>query len=266
MITTHVGHHGNRGIDHVGRVPPPEQPDLDHRNVHRNVGEMAERGRRDQLEIGHRTVYERLEPRDRGDGGRELVVADRDAVDTDAFVDPLEMRAGVGTDHQTVSPQQLGDQHRGRTLAVGAGDMNDRVRKVGVAHHRNHRPDAVERKAFDTAGFGFQVDVRVEMTQGAVVLHSGAFIGVGGGGKRSQQSSPTAHEAARRGRCAGVSVRGINVGLTFSSTTSPVITTRSTSSRLGRSYMVFNLKLRDLGAEILLSTMKKQKRLKTDSI
>ena len=46
-----VGDHGDLGVDDVGRVPPAEQADLDHGDVDGDVGEPAERGGGDRLEV-----------------------------------------------------------------------------------------------------------------------------------------------------------------------------------------------------------------------
>ena len=49
--------------------------------------------------------------------------------------------------------------------------MDDRVRKVGVAHDIGQRTDAIERQTFPTAGLRFEIDVSIEVPQRSVVAH-----------------------------------------------------------------------------------------------
>ena len=64
----------------------------------------------------------------------KLVVADRLAVRGHPLVDPLEVGAGVRADGQALGHQQSGDHLRRRALAVRAGDVDDRVGPLRVAH------------------------------------------------------------------------------------------------------------------------------------
>ena len=51
VVHADVGDDGDLRVDHVGRVPAPEQADLDHGDVDGDVGEPAERRRRARLEV-----------------------------------------------------------------------------------------------------------------------------------------------------------------------------------------------------------------------
>ena len=75
-----VGDDGDLRVAHVGRVPSAEQPDLDHGDVDGEVGEPAERGGGDRLEVRRPHAGEHLEVGDGGDLLGEVVVADRLAV------------------------------------------------------------------------------------------------------------------------------------------------------------------------------------------
>ena len=80
VVHADVGDDGDLGVDDVGRVPPAEQADLDHRDVDGEVGEPAERRGGDGLEVRRAHAGEHLEIGDGGDLLGELLVADRLAV------------------------------------------------------------------------------------------------------------------------------------------------------------------------------------------
>jgi hypothetical protein len=112
VVEPDVGHHGHLGVDDVGRVPPAEHPDLDHRDVDGDVGEPAERGGGDRLEVGGTDAGDRLDVGDPGDLLGEVVVADRLAVALETLVDALEVRAGVRADREPSGHEQAGDHLR----------------------------------------------------------------------------------------------------------------------------------------------------------
>ncbi len=102
VVEAHVGEHRDRAVDDVRGVPAPEQAHLDHGGAHRLVGEPAERGSGEQLEVRRRLLEQGLEPgqvrQDRGEG----VVRDRLAVPGDPLVDRLEVGAGERADLEVV--------------------------------------------------------------------------------------------------------------------------------------------------------------------
>ena len=100
VVESDVGDHRHLCVDDVGGVPSAEHADLDHRDIDRDVGEPAERGRSDSLEVGGADPGDRLEVGDAGDLLGEVVVADRFTVALDPFVDAFEVRAGVGADRR----------------------------------------------------------------------------------------------------------------------------------------------------------------------
>ena len=108
-------------VGHVGGVVAAEQADLDDGDVDREVGEPAEGGGGEDLEVATgRTPGQVLDRGDRADLLAELVVVDRLAVPHQPLVDPLEVRARVGADREAAGPQQRGDHPGGRALAVRA--------------------------------------------------------------------------------------------------------------------------------------------------
>ena len=120
VVHADVGDDGHLGVDDVGGVPATEQPDLDDGDVDGDVGEPAQRRRRDGLEVARADPGESLEVGDGGDLLGEVVVVDRLGVAGDALVDAFEVRAGVRPDRQPLGHQQPGDHLRRRALAVGA--------------------------------------------------------------------------------------------------------------------------------------------------
>ena len=148
-----VGDDGDLRVDDVGRIPPTEQADLDHGDVDGEVGEPAERGCGDGLEVDRPHAGEHLEIGDGRDLLGEVVVADRLAVAGHPLVDPLEVRAGVRADREPVRHQQAGDHLRRRALAVGAGDVDDRVRGCGSPIADIERLHALERRRLDRPVF-----------------------------------------------------------------------------------------------------------------
>ena len=84
--------------------------------------------------------------------------------------EPLEVRAGVRADGQPVRHQQTGDHLRRRALAVGAGDVDDRVGELRIAHRRDDRLHPLERRRLDAPGL-VVVGVGVEVRQRVGVGH-----------------------------------------------------------------------------------------------
>ena len=66
VVELHVGDDRDPAVDHVGGVPRAAEPDLDHRDVDRDVGEPLERGGVDDLEVAGPVREELLDVGDRG--------------------------------------------------------------------------------------------------------------------------------------------------------------------------------------------------------
>ena len=65
VVHADVGDDRDLRVDDVGGVPPAEQADLDHGDVDGDVGEPAERGGRDRLEVGRADTDRHFEVGDR---------------------------------------------------------------------------------------------------------------------------------------------------------------------------------------------------------
>jgi hypothetical protein len=173
VVHPDVGDHRHGRVDDVGGVPPTEQPDLDHHHVDGDVGEPPERSRGHDLEVSGAHPDDRFEFGDRRHLLGELLVGDRFEVAADALVDPLEVRARVGAHGETARDEQPRDHLGGRSLAVGAGDVDHRRRVLRIAHRRTQRSDVVERRRLDPAGL-LVGGVLVEISQRVGVVHGGA--------------------------------------------------------------------------------------------
>jgi hypothetical protein len=172
VVHPDVGDGGDLGVDDVGGVPHPEHADLDHADVDGRVGEPPEGGRRARLEVRRSHADHSLEVGDGGDLLGERLVVDRLGVASDPLVDPLEVGARVRADLQALRHQQAGDHLRRRALAVGAGDVDDRVGVLRVAHRRAQPGDVVERRRRDPPGLLVR-RVVVQVGERVLVLHVG---------------------------------------------------------------------------------------------
>ena len=77
--------------------------------------------------LGPRLVYGRLDPVEHG---VQVRVLDQSPGQPDAFVEPHQMRRGVGVDAQARRLGDGADEGDGRALAVGPGDMDHRRQAV----------------------------------------------------------------------------------------------------------------------------------------
>ena len=134
-----------RAVDHVGRIEPAAEADLEQHHVGRRARE-GEEGRAVVISkkvIGAAAVgaLALLEQR------QQRALVDQPAGEADALVEAHEMRRGVDVDAPARGLQhgaQIGDD---RALAVGAGDMDDRRQAALRMAERGEQPrDAVERQ------------------------------------------------------------------------------------------------------------------------
>ena len=148
------GHDGDLPVDDVGRVPRAAHADLDDGHVDGRVRERRVGHGDDHLEVGHpgaalgdRAGVDHLDERQHVVVGRdELLGRDRLAVQRDALADVVQVRGGEPPGGQAHLAQQPLDHPRGRRLAVGAGDVDDREGALGVAQQLHHRGDPVQRR------------------------------------------------------------------------------------------------------------------------
>ncbi len=145
VVQADRGDHGDGRVDDVGRVPAAAHADLDHGHVHRGVREGRVGHSGEHLEEGQPVLlgsvdhlHVRLDVVVRLD---EPLGGDRRPVEADPLGDRLHVRAGVAPGAQLEGVQQ-GLDHAGRArLAVGAGDVDGRVRALRLAQHVHQRRD-----------------------------------------------------------------------------------------------------------------------------
>ena len=137
--------HGDRGDDrnscvgNVGGIPASSQTDLDHSDVHRGIRKSREGHGRYDLEEGHLDAVDVLtvdhghHRLDLTPGLVEQLAADGTTVDADALGDVDQMWGAVTSHPQTGGPQQRVDHDGRRSLAVGAGNLDDRAGLLWVA-------------------------------------------------------------------------------------------------------------------------------------
>ena len=121
-------HAGERLRHHIGGIEPAAEPDFEQQRIRRIVGEQQE-GRRG-LDFEHcdgRVAIRLLTGFQRGDkfgvGHQDAAAALPDPV---ALVHPHQVGRGVDMHARTGSFQHGAHERHGRSLAIGAGNMDDR--------------------------------------------------------------------------------------------------------------------------------------------
>ena len=143
------------GVGDVGRVPGAAEPDLDDRDVHRDVGERGIGHGGEDLELGQRQAV-RPGPTPRRPGRCTARCRCRTRTYRSAeigapsmairSVTRLQVRRGEPAGPQPGPVQQRIDHPGGGGLAVGAGDLDDRVGRLRVAQQVEQRGDPVQRR------------------------------------------------------------------------------------------------------------------------
>ena len=142
MIDIHRRDDRHVSVDGVHGVKPPAHADFQHRDVDFRGLEQIESGEGSELEIGqwHRTArgldaLERI---------AKLGVGRGPAVNANPFVITNKVRRGIGADLVTRAAQDGFAHHRGRALAVGAGDGDGGVRRAARSQVVEHGMHPVE--------------------------------------------------------------------------------------------------------------------------
>jgi hypothetical protein len=144
VVDPHVRHHCDLSVDHVGRVVPAAEPDLDHRRFHRDVSEPAEGGGSHELEPCRLVLEQRFQLGQGADDLGEGAVGDGLAVPGHALVHPFEVGTGERADRQALGLEQRGDDPRRRRLAVGTGHVQHGVLMLRVGHDAHQLADTLE--------------------------------------------------------------------------------------------------------------------------
>ncbi|MPL60817.1 hypothetical protein SDC9_06379 [bioreactor metagenome] len=144
MVDRDRGDDGQRRPrDHIRRIEPAAEPDLEQGEIGRRAGEGQEGRGGGDLEEGDRgrAVHLPAFLEQRGKRG----FRDQRAGKADALVEAGEMGRGIGV-HALARRLEPGADHRlGRALAVGAGDVDHRGKHVlGVAEGGKQALDPVE--------------------------------------------------------------------------------------------------------------------------
>ena len=167
-----------RRFDDVGRVEPSAEADLEDAGVGRRAGEGEQGGGGGDFEearIDSVAGVERF-----GEQSGELIVLDQLSGDADAFVEADEVRAGEDVDRVPGGLERGAQESAGRTLAVGAGDMEDGRKPVlRPAEAVEQRGDAVEPEAVAGVDRRSQpVELRLDRGIGRAreVGHHAAFL------------------------------------------------------------------------------------------
>ena len=127
VVDADVRDRGDAPGGDVGRVPTAADTDLDDGGVDRDVGEPPVGDPGEDLEVARCLGEMRLDRRDEGQQLVEGLVVDLVLVPGDPLVDPLEVRARVGTDGQSALDEERGGEPGGGRLAVRAREMQDRI-------------------------------------------------------------------------------------------------------------------------------------------
>ena len=148
VVQVHVRDRRDAAVPGMGRVEPPAESHLDDGEVEADIGEMAEDDRRQQLELGRRSVAPRHAVRrrhDLGDEAREVGRPDRPAVDHDPLAVRHEMRLGCLADAQPGRPERAPGECEHAALAVRPGHQraaHGQLRVAELAQQRARPPEA----------------------------------------------------------------------------------------------------------------------------
>ena len=147
MVEADGRDHADFGSADVRGVEAAAEARLEDGHVDLPFGEFQERRRGDQLEerrgVLHVGGADRFVMRTQAFGeGDDRGVGQRDAVDLDAFADLHQVRARVEARATAVRALDRFDHRGGRALAVGASDVETRLRALGVADPRGEQTHA----------------------------------------------------------------------------------------------------------------------------
>ena len=127
----------DRRIDDVGGVEASPKSSLDDGHVHPSLGELGQRGRRQDLELrGSKRFRGTANPRDGPLEGRRITIQ--------PLVPARDVGRGVGACPQSLGAQQLSDRPGRGGLAVRPHDVDRREGALRIAERREERADTVE--------------------------------------------------------------------------------------------------------------------------
>ena len=160
MVERDAGDDRYQGADDVGRIEPAAHADLEHDRAGPLLGEVQQTHRRGDLEerqpafvLAKDVAFEPF------DGVAQLV-HQRDhlgrrrrlAVDRESLLQAVQVRRGIEPCPHTRSTERRGRHRGGRTLALGARDVDDRqpgMRVAQPAEQPPHPPELQTRRGFE---------------------------------------------------------------------------------------------------------------------
>ncbi len=143
-------HAGQRVLDHIGRVQPSAQPDLEQEHIRRVARKKHEPGGGRDLEHGDGRAG--IGALAFGQRFAELLVRGEASfmpgfAEAKALVEAHEMRRGVDVHGEPRRLQDRAHEGDGGALAVGAGDMDHRRQlALGMTERIENAPHPIERK------------------------------------------------------------------------------------------------------------------------
>src|SRR5208282_4292702 len=179
MVEINGGDDGDLRLDDVGGVEAASEADFVDGEFDLGADEMVEGhggeafeegGVRRELAGGQQLLDERV---DAGERGSEIVVVDFQAVDANALVDALQVRRGVEAGAGAGGVKDGFEDRSGRSLAVGAGDVDAGDGAVGRAETLGEAGDVFEVELLDVrlARRGKLFAEGEKIMDGVVVVH-----------------------------------------------------------------------------------------------
>ncbi len=161
VVNPNIRNHAHHRLDRVGRIQPPAQPHLQHRQLHAVLREPAERNRRQQLEEAWivRQFGPRNQPRRRGIHAskdapklrvgnlQQSAAPSRNSTrNLHPLIHPQQVRRRI---QSRLQPRRVGNRRqrrRRRALAIGARNQHRRKALLRIAQRLQQRADMLQRK------------------------------------------------------------------------------------------------------------------------
>ena len=126
------------GVDRIDGIQPSSESHFEHGGVHSVPAEQLQRRQRAEFEIRQRHVAAR--GLDALEGGDDVLVAGRRAVDHDALVIAVQVRRRVNPGPDSCRREQRRQHRDRRALAVRTGDVQHRrrTRRRQPVEHLGH--------------------------------------------------------------------------------------------------------------------------------
>ena len=145
MVKSDIGNDRNlRSRDYIGGIKFAPQTNLQHNHITLLALEVFEGNGTDQLEFRGGFFHGICQGLDIFRDGHNILVADLLSVNLHPLVETVNVRGGIQSGSVSGFAQNGGGHGSGRTLAVGAGDVNIFQIVLGIAHFFQQCPNAVQ--------------------------------------------------------------------------------------------------------------------------